>query len=171
MTAWSVTVEFAYSGPIPTDDQLDAFAARLSEFGAAVTGAPEAPADRRARYGAALSVDAEDAVEAVREAADAARRAAAAVGLPGASIVAAEAVEEEALAASLAKPAFPSLLGVRELAQLLAVSPQRASALARSAQFPEPVAQLASGPVWTETSVRLFVEEWQRRPGPRKKTA
>jgi len=41
-----------------------------------------------------------------------------------------------------------------------------------AASFPRPVAQLASGPVWTETSVRAFAEDWPRRPGrPRRRAA
>ncbi len=52
-----------------------------------------------------------------------------------------------------------------EVAELLKVSRQRASALARSESFPSPVVALRSGPVWTRASVNRFVESWRRRPG------
>ncbi|MEX2439699.1 MAG: hypothetical protein WD739_07440 [Actinomycetota bacterium] len=63
-------------------------------------------------------------------------------------------------------------VGASELAALLGVTRQRASALAASSTFPAPVARLASGPVWKKSSVGRFVDEWERRPGrPRKKEA
>jgi hypothetical protein len=171
MTEWSVTIELAGAGEPPTTEQLGALTSALSHLGGAVTGSPERPADGRSRYGAAVSVDAVDAVDAVKTAARAVRKAARAVGLADWAVIVADAVEEDALEAALSKPDFPALLGVRELAGLLGVTPQRASALARSATFPTPVAMLASGPVWAEPTVRLFVRDWQRQPGPRRQTA
>lgn len=70
-----------------------------------------------------------------------------------------------ALDARLAEPTIPALIGVAELAETLGVTKQRASALARSAGFPLPIAELAAGPIWAEPMVRRFVEEWERRPG------
>jgi hypothetical protein len=171
MTGWSVTIELAGTDGPPTAEELSAFTTALAPLSGVVTGSPERPSDGRNRYGAAVTVKAADAVDAVQAAANAIRGAAKAAGLPAWVIVSAEAIEEDELDRSLSKAAFPALLGVREIANLLGVTPQRASALARSAAFPKPVAGLASGPVWTEPSVRLFVAEWQRRPGPRKQTA
>jgi hypothetical protein len=60
--------------------------------------------------------------------------------------------------------------GVTELAGLFGVSRQRMSELRTRADFPSPVAELAAGPVWTESSVTRFIGEWERKPGrPRKK--
>lgn len=171
MPGWSVTIELAGTGEAPTAEQLADLTGALSELSGAVTGSPESPPDGRSRYGAAVSVDAVDAVDAVATAARAVRKAASAVGLPKWTVIVAEAIEDDALERALSEPAFPALLGVRELAALLGVTPQRASALARSTTFPKPVAMLAGGPVWTEPTVRLFVRDWQRRPGPRKQTA
>lgn len=64
----------------------------------------------------------------------------------------------------------PEILGVAELADLLGVTKQRVSELARSPSFPAPVAELASGPVWHKRQVARHVGHWPRRPGrPRKR--
>jgi hypothetical protein len=40
------------------------------------------------------------------------------------------------------------LMGVSEIAELMAVSRQRAHQITKQADFPEPVARLAMGPIW-----------------------
>lgn len=55
--------------------------------------------------------------------------------------------------------------GVSEVAALLGVSRQRVSELRARDGFPEPIAELASGPVWAVTSLRSFVANWPRKPG------
>jgi len=67
--------------------------------------------------------------------------------------------------AELARPAHPELVGVKELADLLGVTRQRASYLARHGGFPEPLQVLAAGPVWGRRAVEGFIETWSRRPG------
>jgi hypothetical protein len=60
-------------------------------------------------------------------------------------------------------------LGVTELARELQVSRQRVSELRTSEAFPAPIVELAAGPVWKSSSLRRFIEGWDRRPGrPRK---
>jgi predicted DNA-binding transcriptional regulator AlpA len=61
--------------------------------------------------------------------------------------------------------------GVREVAELLGVSRQRVSELRARPGFPAPVAELASGPVWKVSSLRRFLETWDRRPGRPRKVA
>lgn len=69
----------------------------------------------------------------------------------------------------LEQPAFPPLAGIREVAELLGVSRQRASELQTRPGFPAPVAVLASGPVWRVGDLSSFAETWERKPGrPRK---
>jgi len=61
-------------------------------------------------------------------------------------------------------------LGVTELARTLGVSRQRVAELRVRPDFPAPVASLAAGPVWRDSTLRRFVEGWERRPGrPRKR--
>ncbi len=56
-------------------------------------------------------------------------------------------------------------VGVSEIAEILGVSKQRVSELRAKPTFPEPVAELAAGPVWTLSSLKRFVAEWPRKPG------
>lgn len=59
--------------------------------------------------------------------------------------------------------------GVTEVAQMLGVSRQRVTELRKRDDFPDPVAELAAGPVWRVFNLLRFVEEWPRKPGrPRK---
>lgn len=56
-------------------------------------------------------------------------------------------------------------LGVSELAAEIGVSRQRVSELRTRADFPAPVAELAAGPVWAASSLRRFLDTWERKPG------
>lgn len=59
--------------------------------------------------------------------------------------------------------------GLAEAAQILGVSRQRASAIAKRPGFPAPVGVPASGPIWRGADVRRFAAGRVRRPGrPRK---
>jgi hypothetical protein len=63
-------------------------------------------------------------------------------------------------------PGLPELLGIAEVAQRLDVSKQRATELARAHRlFPPPLAELASGPVWTAWQIGAFQRSWIRKPG------
>lgn len=76
----------------------------------------------------------------------------------------------EELDRKLMEANVPDLIGVAELAQILKVSKQRASELARGREFPRPIAWLASGPVWKKGALARFIELWPRRPGRRKRS-
>jgi hypothetical protein len=64
-----------------------------------------------------------------------------------------------------------SYLGVTEVAQELGVSRQRVAELRTMRDFPEPVAHLAAGPIWRSSTLRRFVEDWERKPGRPRKVA
>lgn len=53
------------------------------------------------------------------------------------------------------------LMGVAEVAELLQVSRQRVTQLAKTPEFPAPSARLASGPVWESADI----ERWARETG------
>ena len=55
------------------------------------------------------------------------------------------------------------LVGVTEVASLFGVAPNTAWRWSKEDGFPEPVARLASGPVWR----RVDVEAWRRDRVPR----
>ena len=53
------------------------------------------------------------------------------------------------------------LVGVREIAAMFGVSPQRADQLSHAPAFPGPVVELAAGRVWE----RAAVEKWANATG------
>jgi hypothetical protein len=144
---------------------LEDFLDELLDHDGVVTGKPEEPGDGRARYGARFSVQATDAVEAVARAREVFEHAAVGAGLPPWPLARVEAQAERELQLELARPSFPELLGVAELAEELGVSRQRAWTVTGRPDFPEPVARLKATPVWTAASVRRFVESWPRKAG------
>jgi hypothetical protein len=63
-------------------------------------------------------------------------------------------------------------LGVTEVARELGVSRQRVSELRARPGFPAPIVELAAGPVWKASSLRRFLDSWERKPGrPRSKVS
>ncbi|WP_213455445.1 hypothetical protein [Rhizomonospora bruguierae] len=69
--------------------------------------------------------------------------------------------------ADTARPAPMELMGLREAAAELGISPQRVDQLSRTnPEFPAPVTRLAAGPVFTAASIRAAkTRGWQRKPG------
>lgn len=53
------------------------------------------------------------------------------------------------------------ILGTAEVAEVLGVSKQRIHALRKMADFPEPVAVLASTPVWHRPEIVHFLSKWR----------
>ncbi|MGW1192520.1 hypothetical protein [Streptomyces sp. NPDC002559] len=72
----------------------------------------------------------------------------------------AKAYEEEA------HPREKNLMGPKEAGAFLGVSRQRVmELLEKHAAFPQPLARLASGPVFSGESIAIFHHVWDRRPG------
>jgi len=161
---WNVHVE-AVGDERYDDDRLGDLLDNLFEYDGVVTGTPEEPIDGRSRYGAGFSLRAADAVEAVARARAVFEHAAAGAGLPPWPLARVEAQTEQELENELARPRFPPLLGLAELAERLEVSRQRAWTITGRPDFPDPVARLKATPVWTAGSVRRFLEAWPRKVG------
>lgn len=70
----------------------------------------------------------------------------------------------------LARPFGLDLVGFKDVAEMLGVSPQRAKQLAEERpDFPPPVGRPAAGPVYTRDSVSAWAATWERKGGrPRK---
>lgn len=163
---WSIRMEVAEAGAAPPDtDALFDLLEFLEPFDASVTGTPEDPDDGKARYGVRMAVDAADPTEATDRAMREFLAGVEKFELPKWPFTFMSIVAEDELEAEVSRPNFPDLLGVSELAGLLGVTRQRASALAKGPTFPKPVATLHSGPVWTKPSVGRFVESWPRKAG------
>ena len=159
MTEWSVDIE-AVSKERLDEDFADAVLEEL---------APHAPALSISanRLEARFSVDAPSASQAFAQALKLFKNA-----VPGAEAVRAQIEIAEELDRALAASNVPDLIGVAELADLLTVSRQRASELARIRGFPKPWVVLKAGPVWKRSSVARVVSDWARQPGrPRRSVA
>jgi len=87
------------------------------------------------------------------------------VGLPEWPVVRLEAVREDVLDAELRRSPFPSIVGTREVTEMLGISRQRLHELRRDGRFPEPMVELAAGPIWLRAAVEAFLRIWDRRPG------
>ncbi len=149
MKQWSVAVAWDTEVPLTVEVLGD-----LAALGGTATGSPG-----RNRVETIVTVDASDHAGA----------ATAGVALvtdlvPG-KVARVEVMTTEEADRRLAEPAFPELVGITEIARILGVSRQRASALRANARFPGPVAVLASGPVWRRNDLTRFEEQWSRKPG------
>ncbi len=181
MSGWSIHIEAVGTEPADLDAGADELLDLLAVRGGSVTSTIDGT-----RYGATFSMNFPADIEAVEgveleepftETAAAVahwaceyfRTASKLAGLPAWPIVRCEVLTDEELDRELATPNFPELVGVAELADILGVSRPRASQIQTSAAFPDPVAVLRAGPVWTRPSINHFLEHWERRGGRPKK--
>lgn len=158
---WSVDVTVAgpTDGPGIDSDDVGDLQVALAEF-SAVGGGEET------RYDMRLSVEADDIAEAVKLAAEGVQRAAAEVGMPDWPVVRLEALTHEELTTDLSERTVPALVGISEIAEILGVTRQRAWALAtRHREFPDPVLEVAAGPLWLEEAIEAFQAQWTRQGG------
>lgn len=77
----------------------------------------------------------------------------------GVRVITAERLREE-----IARPAAQELVGMVEAGEILGVSRQRVYELEQThADFPHPIAELASGKIFTRASVEAFDQRWERK--------
>jgi len=157
MTLWAVTVDVRAGRPLD-DDEAGELSDLLAEHGAAVAVAGAA-------VSVTLAVDAASARRALAEAEDVVAERLGKLGVQMAGLDAAEVLTTEEQDRRLAEPVLPQFAGVTEVAELLGVTRQRASALTTHPEAPTPVARLASGPVYVLSSWQRFAETWPRRAG------
>jgi len=166
-TGWSVLVEAeAPEGaePIDTNDgRLDKFSDVLMSAHSGVVAASTHG------WSARISVPSVDPVHADWQAAEAGLRlvlgAAEMVSLPEWPLVRLEAVRDDVLEAELDRPTFPDVLGTQEVTKILGVSRQRLHELRQAGRFPQPMTELAAGPIWLRSAVETFLANWDRSPG------
>ena len=60
---------------------------------------------------------------------------------------------------------FPDLVGTTEVAELLGVTRQRIHELRKAGRFPEPMVELAAGPIWLRPAIESFDKQWERKVG------
>lgn len=164
MDTWNVAVTRAGGEPLmdandeTVQEQISDLMDLLSDYSVAISFGPD-------RYSVRLALEATSSEAALSEALGMVQTYAEKAGLPSWPFVRVQATEWSEFEREVEAPTFPNVLGVSELSQLLGVSRQRASELARSSHFPRPFAELAAGPIWLEPTISRFVREWERRPG------
>lgn len=160
MHDWSVRIEMAGAARELDPDLVGDLLEALEPQGAVASLGPSSLQVR-------LSVFANEAILAEKNALEAMTVAMDKVGLAQWPIIGIAATTSGELLRELGQPTVAPLVGVAETAEILRVSRQRVSELAKNRSFPRPVADLASGPVWIAAAVRSFGSNWDRRPGPK----
>ena len=154
---WSVS--FAVGAPAELE-QLEDLLDELMDLHASVSGAPDGSSN-----GVRFNVEAATWSDALTIGAKAFAKALRAAKLPRGPIVEASAQEWSHFEADMDRPNGLELAGVTEVAEMLDVSRQRVSELARLSHFPPPMYDLAAGPVWAKAAIERFLETWERKPG------
>jgi Uncharacterized protein conserved in bacteria (DUF2188) len=125
----------------------------------------------RGTIAATLSVEADSADDAFAQASSVFGEAAKKALGEDLQVISVEAKSaEEADRALSEPPTHLDLVGIKEIAEILDVSRQRASELSRHPRFPVPITRLAVGPIWLRSSIANFAAEWERKPGRGLKT-
>lgn len=160
---WSLRLEAEPASPV-TEQQIETLLEELADHAASVSYAPRAIAVRMFVEGTAPE-------EAIRVGLRVFSRSLKRAGIDASSIVDVEAQAWHDLARAIDEPNIPELVSVSEVARILEVSRQRVSELARSPEFPAPVARLAVGPIWKKSAILRFLKRWPRKPGRPRGTA
>ena len=155
MSSWSVAIEASLTEDL-TADEISVLHDELQQF------APSVGTNEDGSLGVQLAIEARTVTGAVDTASKALRDALRSAGLK-VTVVAVQAMPWEKFEESLRSPVVPQLVGVSEIAEMLAVSKQRVTQLSERDDWPPAVARLSAGPVWTEKSVDHFKRNWQRK--------
>jgi hypothetical protein len=169
MRTWNVTAVMAAPDEVEVlvpAEIFDELISVLEDLSAAVSY-------RADRFTVGMAIEEDHPSRALFHALDALEGAGEKVGIPDWDRwdpIKVEVTDWDEFERELEQPTYPPILGIAELAELLDVSKQRASQVARTQNFPEPYAELASGPVWFLPHVQRFIDEWERQPGrPKRK--
>lgn len=163
---WTVRCEISHPNVVLTEDHADEIISALEGHAPAVSYSPHTMSVR-------FCVDADSPGRVSQSALRLFHSALKKTGIkiPPTRIVGYEIQSLAGLDRELAESNLPDVVGVAELAKILRVSKQRASALARVRDFPKPVAILESGPVWRKSTLVYHLKRWRRLPGrPKGKT-
>jgi hypothetical protein len=174
---YSIRIDTWNAGRAGIDDEmLVGFGATLADLGAegasaslgGLTGGLGAVFGLVRREGVAAD-ECDEYAEIGREAVRSFMLACDEIGVPFTGIANIEIARERYVELEVQQEA-ETYAGTAELASFLGVSKQRVSELRRENRLPAPVAELRAGPVWTMSSLRRFVDSWDRTPGRRSRS-
>jgi hypothetical protein len=165
MTVYAVTVDLDVPGGVD-DDAVNGLLEALKPYSGAL--AIES-AEQPSWVSVAVDISAPDVGAATVRGLAAARTVLNEADLPytagavtGIRVLTVRAQEQELLT-----PVVPPLVGLSEVADMFGISRQRVTQLRERVDFPDPVAVLRSGPVWTAPALQHFLTIWDRTPGRR----
>jgi predicted DNA-binding transcriptional regulator AlpA len=163
MADWSVRLEARSLESLALDDpRIDVLIDLVVPYAGAVAyGGDDNVLD------VTMSIEAPDAVQAVHRASKLLLPLVQAAGFSIEPVREVRAREAEALSAELERSNFPDIVGTTEAAELLGMSRQRIHELRSAGRFPEPMVELAAGPIWLRRAIEAFAEV--KRPGGRPK--
>jgi enamine deaminase RidA (YjgF/YER057c/UK114 family) len=168
LNSFRYSVDIETWGRPPSDDQVDAFIDALSSL-----GAPRSTIGHgglAGGIGVTFSIDvrgvkgSKPVTEATRRAVETFEAACEQVGIVYDGIARVDVMTDPYLERWITQEP-ERYAGVSEVADLLGVSRQRVAQLRTKRGFPAPIAELRAGPIWDVSSLGLFLEEWERRPG------
>jgi predicted DNA-binding transcriptional regulator AlpA len=168
MREWTVYAE-AWA-PAGNAGSLDVADSRVEDFVDALAGASGIVSVDQHRWAATVTVEAGTAGLAVEQGSALISSMAVQFRLPTWPVERIEAVEADRQDSGLQVSNFPDIVGMSEAASLLGISRQRVHELRKAGRFPEPMVELAAGPIWLRPAIEAFNERWDRRPGRPKAT-
>lgn len=152
MNTWHVNVTFSAAEPFSDDtpfdvsDELERFAAVLSVSRALDSGT------------AAMTVEASDALDAIKQGRDALTEALGNHGIIP-TVTGVRAQDPAEFQAELESPAYPPVVGYAEIADMAGVSRQRARQFADKETFPHPVIRTAQGPLFNLPAIERWLAD------------
>ncbi len=158
MIDWTVELHRETGRSDPDRDSLDRYLAALAVHDAAVSATPQGRVSPR------LTINAADAATAVGEALEAEEAAATTADFGGVvtAVVVADANTPDGETNWVRTP----LLSLSEIGEMLGVSRQRSSQLARDhPQFPHQAASYAGRPLYEAAAIEAFADVWHRKTG------
>ena len=176
MNTWRVSIDLD-TGVAVTPAQADAVFDQLERYGAALGYSPGATPgvedpgaavvydDTRLSITLTVETSSANPLRAGELGRQIVSRAVATTGASIASWLGVEAVTDDEADRRLADPPIPELVGTPEAGEILGVSRQRVHQLRQREDFPAPVVELGTGPLWTQMSIEAFDEAWNRTPG------
>lgn len=163
-TQWHVVVEWIGNGVALNDAEIEELLTGLDDVHPVLTPIDPARLGSGSTHAYAVTVTLEVATlrQAVSTALQRVETAGEGSGIKAASV---RALTQAAAEERLRQPLVPPLVGHADIAEMLAVSRQRAAQLAARDDFPPAVAQIKAGPLRLRSQVEAWAKGWERKGG------
>jgi len=163
MRQWTIYIE-AWAPPRRVGS-LDPSDSRVGDFVKALIPHSGIVSADQHRWAAQITLPGPSSEEAIAAGLELLRTLATQCHLPQWPIERMEIVDVDRRDTELAVSNLPELIGTTEVAELLGMSRQRLHELRKAGRFPEPIVELAAGPIWLRSAVVAFEGPRERKPG------